>query len=126
MAEGGGTRATQHPHPVPESNLVSESKRSFPQQSHRYMPSSLQSWYWPENGLSVPLRLHTQNCSGVSSCFPSSSDFDTFLTMRHTSNGLRDRRLWKAHGGDGPRPRQRRPAAVLSDRKPPSARDRTG
>src|SRR3970040_3026359 len=99
-------------HPVPESNLVSESKRSFPEQSRRYIPSSLQSWYWPENGLSVPLRLHTQNCSGVSSCFHSSSDFDTFFTMRHTSNGLRDRRLWKAHRGDGARPWHRRTVAV--------------
>lgn len=45
--------------PVPESNLASEPNRSLPQQTQRYVPSSLQLLYFPLNGGSVPFCLHT-------------------------------------------------------------------
>lgn len=64
-------------HPVPESNLSSERKRSMPQQAQAYTPSAWQSWYLPENGASVPLIRATSKVSGSRTAFHSLSVFST-------------------------------------------------
>ena len=55
--------------PVPDSNLVFESKSSVSQQIQWYSPSAWLSAYLPVPGRSVPACRAISNCSGVS--FPS-------------------------------------------------------
>ena len=61
--------------PVPESNFVSEENNSCPHAAQAYIPASWSFQYAPVNGASVPPRLSTSNCSGVSDCCHSSSLF---------------------------------------------------
>ena len=63
LSEAGRQKLGQ---PVPESNFAPDSNRGAPQHAHRYVPVSLQSWYLPVNGGSVPPSTHTRCCSGVS------------------------------------------------------------
>src|SRR4029079_7865556 len=62
-------------HPLPESYFVFELNKSAPQQTQRYTPDSLQSWYLPVKARSVPFWRVIRNCSGVSSRCHSSSLF---------------------------------------------------
>lgn len=68
-------------HPVPESNLSSESKSSFPQHTQRYTPGSLEALYFPVNAGSVPFCLVIRYCSGVSSARHWSSVFRIFSVI---------------------------------------------
>src|ERR1700728_3329032 len=78
--------------PVPDSNLVFESKSTVSQHMQLYRPSAWLLAYLPVPGRSVPACLVTSNCSGVSCFFHSASDFSTFSTsttpvrITHASN----------------------------------------
>src|SRR3972149_2252305 len=60
-----------------DSNSKFESNNSLPQHEHLYIPFSLQSLYFPVNGLSVSFFLQTLYCSGVRIFCHSSSVFET-------------------------------------------------
>ncbi len=68
-------------HPVPESNLSSESKSGLPQQTQRYRPGSFDALYLPVNAGSVPFFLVIRYCSGVSSARHSSSVLRIFSVI---------------------------------------------
>src|SRR5690242_19811318 len=67
--------------PVPESNLVFESKNGEPQQAQRYIPESWQFQYSPVKADSVPFSRHTWYCCGVSRVFHSCSDLTIFSAI---------------------------------------------
>src|SRR6185437_6833482 len=68
-------------HPVPDSNLVSESNSAVPQQAQRKMPLSCRSQYSPVNARSVPSWRAISNACGESCSFHSSSLFLTLGTV---------------------------------------------
>ena len=61
--------------PVPDSNLVSERKRSVPQATHLYMPLRCSFQVTPLKARSVPALRTTWNCMGMSCAFHSASVF---------------------------------------------------
>src|SRR6185503_11174226 len=63
--------------PVPDSNLVSDEKRSFPQHTHLYVPFSWLFQNAPVKARSVPFLRVTMYCSSVRLFFHSSSVFWT-------------------------------------------------
>src|SRR3989338_9543714 len=69
--------------PVPESNLVSEEKSSWPQIAQRNIPRSWLSQYLPVNGASVPPSRATLFNSGSSSL----SSFIVFLFLPSPGDG---------------------------------------
>src|SRR5580658_3369787 len=66
--------------PVPDSNLVLESKRTVLQQMQVYRPSAWLLAYLPVKGTSVPAWRVTSNCSGVNCFFHSAGGFSTLST----------------------------------------------
>jgi hypothetical protein len=64
--------------PVPDSNLVFESKSTVSQQIQLYRPSAWLLAYFPVAGRSVPACRAISNCSGVSCFFHSASAFRPF------------------------------------------------
>lgn len=63
--------------PVPDSNLVRESKSLAPQQTHRNVPLKCPVAYLPEKAGSVAFSRVTMNCSGVRIFCHSSGDLTT-------------------------------------------------
>src|SRR5580658_5864527 len=97
--------------PVPDSNLVLESKRTVLQQMQSYSPPAWLLAYLPVNGLSVPAWRVTSNCSAVNRFFHSARGLailSTSVTPVRTPDGsnstIRTRRgLSAAKADEAPR-----------------------
>ena len=68
-------------HPVPDSNLWSESNSARPQPAHWYCPFSWRSQYSPENARSVPFSRRTKQAMWGSSSRHSASDLLTVVVL---------------------------------------------